>query len=163
MRQLNGRSNVKGVAFLDPYRDNLEWETVEALAQNRGFEVIINLPLHMAINRLLAKQVERNIEWEERIDRCFGTPEWRQIVYPSVEDMFGTVLTPKSGEAPELLLGLYLKRLKLAFGHVATPMLIRNTKNVPLYFIIWAGPHSAGLKGAEYILGGGEKLAAKRR
>jgi hypothetical protein len=43
------------------------------------------------------------------------------------------------------------------------PLLIRNTKNSPLYFIIWAGPHSAGLKGAEYILGGGEKLAAKRR
>lgn len=163
MKQLDGRRDVKGVAFLDPYRDNLEWETVEALARNKGFEVIINLPLHMAINRLLAKQAERNVEWEQRIDRCFGTQDWREIVYPSTQDMFGTVHAPKSEDTPDLLLDLYLKRLKLAFGHVATPLLIRNTKNSPLYFIIWAGPHAAGLKGAEYILGGGEKLAAKRR
>lgn len=163
MRQLGGRSDVKGVAFLDPYRDNLEWETVEALAQNKGFEVIINFPLHMAINRLLARQSERNIEWEDRIDRCFGTKGWRDLVYPRNEDMFGETLASKSDDAIDLLLRLYLERLKAAFGHVATPKLIRNTKNSPLYFIIWAGPHAAGLKGADYILGGGEKLAIKRR
>lgn len=106
MKQLDGRRDVKGVAFLNPYRDNLKWETVEALARNKGFEVIINLPLHMAINRLLAKQAERNVEWEQRIDRCFGTQDWREIVYPSTQDMFGTVHAPKSEDTPDLLLDL---------------------------------------------------------
>jgi hypothetical protein len=32
-----------------------------------------------------------------------------------------------------------------------------------LHFLIWADPHALGLKGAEYILGYGEKLARRNR
>jgi three-Cys-motif partner protein len=160
---LKSRREVKGVAFLDPYKENLDWETVEALAGTRKFEVIINLPLHMAINRILARGAERNAEWESRIDRCFGTESWREVVYPDREDMFGPLPPKKADGVPQRLLEIYIERLRLVFGEVATPRLIRNTKNSPLYFLIWAGPHKAGLKGANYILGSGERLALKRR
>jgi len=33
-----------------------------------------------------------------------------------------------------------------------TPRLIRNTKGGPLYYLIWAGPHPAGLPGANHIM-----------
>lgn len=161
--QIGSMPDVKGVAFLDPYKENLDWETVAALAETRKFEVIINLPLHMAINRLLKRGAERDEDYELRIDRCFGTDEWRKIVYPERQDMFGPLPAVKTDGVPQLLLDLYITRLKALFGEVATPRLIRNTKNSPLYFLIWAGPHKAGLKGAEYILGAGERLAAKRR
>jgi three-Cys-motif partner protein len=163
VRQIGTRSDVRGVAFLDPYGVSLDWATVAALAATKKFEVIINLPLHMAINRLLANGADRRPEWEARIDRCFGTDEWRQLVYPEKTDLFGVTASPKADGVPEKLLDLYVSRLEKIFKYVASPRLIRNTKKGPLYFLLWAGPHKMGKKGAEYILGSGEKLAKKRR
>lgn len=154
---------VKGVAFLDPYGANLEWQTVAALARSGKFEVIINLPIHMALNRLLKKDGARNPEWEEMIDRCFGTTAWRDAVYPKTVDLFGDTQHQKADGVPKMLLDIYMNRLKEVFSEVASPRLIRNTKNSPLYYLIWAGPHRRGLTGAEYILGHGEKLAKKKR
>ena len=97
------------------------------------------------------------------VDRCFGTDDWRDIVYPKITDLFGETQTAKADGVSEMLLQLFMKRLRTIFPEVATPRLIRNTKNSPLYYLIWAGPHSKGLRGAEYILGHGEKLAKKNR
>lgn len=77
--KIGGKREVRGVAFLDPYGPNLEWKTVVALAATKKFEVIINLPVHMALNRLLAKDSERRPEWEELVDSCFGTKDWREL------------------------------------------------------------------------------------
>lgn len=60
MRQIGGFQEVKGVAFLDPYGPHLEWQTLECITETKKFEAIINLPIHMAINRLLTKNSERN-------------------------------------------------------------------------------------------------------
>lgn len=161
--QIGGRREVRGVAFLDPYGPNLEWQTVADLAATKKFEVIINLPIHMALNRLLMKDSARRPDWEEMVDRCFGTTDWREIVYPKSTDLFGDTQAAKAEGVPELLLQTYMKRLRGIFPEVATPRLIRNTKNAPLYYLIWAGPHRKGLVGADYILGQGEKLAKKNR
>lgn len=163
IHQIGGYEDVKGVAFLDPYGPHLEWKTLEALAATRKFEVIINLPIHMAINRLLAKNVDRNHEWEAMVDRCFGTTEWRGVVYPEHMTLFGDIEAPKADGVPDMLLELYISRLKAIFPCVATPRLIRDTKQKPLYHLLWAGPHAKGKQGAEYILGYGKRLAKKRR
>ncbi|MCH1927434.1 hypothetical protein L6232_21780, partial [Shewanella sp. C31] len=63
-------------------------------------------------------------------------------------------------DARARLLGFYCQSLREAFGHVSQPKLIRNTKGHPLYYLIWAGPHPAGLKGANYVLSMGEKAAS---
>jgi three-Cys-motif partner protein len=154
---------VKGVAFLDPYGPNLEWETVATLAASKQFEVIINLPVHMAINRLLAKDAERNPEWEAMIDRCYGTTDWRDLVYPKVTDMFGDTTEAKADGVPDKLKDLYMTRLKAIFAETAPAKLIRNTKGSPLYYLIWAGPHKQGRIGAEYVLGSKNLLAKKNR
>ncbi len=163
MKKIGRISGVKGVAFLDPYGPHLDWKTLEALASTRKFEVIINLPIHMAINRLLAKKAVRNPAFEEMIDRCFGTSDWRAVVYPEHQTLFGGIDASKAIGVPDILLDLYVSRLKTIFPCVATPRLIRDTQKKPLYHLLWAGPHAKGLQGAEYILGYGEKLAKKRR
>ena len=163
IRQIGSLEKVKGVAFLDPYGPHLEWKTLEALAATRKFEVIINLPIHMAINRLLAKNVERNHEWEKKVDRCFGTTEWQGIVYPKHMTLFGEIEAPKADGVPKKLLDLYVSRLEKIFPCVAPPRQIRDTNKKPLYYLVWAGPHPKGKEGAQYILGYGERLAKKRR
>ena len=79
-------------------------------------------------------------------------PDWRTIVYQEGHNLFGPV-QKKAKDTSEKLLEWYRERLKGLFGNVSTPRLIKNTRGNPLYYLIWAGPHAAGLKGANYILG----------
>lgn len=152
-QNIGNRPNVRGVAFLDPYGANLEWETVAALGRTGHFEVLINLPLHMAINRLLVKDVSRRPEWEAMVDRVFGCEEWRREVYDTKTDLFGDTEEFKNDRVPHRLLQFYLHRLHGVFQCVApNPRLIRNTKGSPLYYLLWAGPHPKGLVGAAHIL-----------
>lgn len=147
---------VKGVAFLDPYGAHLEWATIEALAATKNFEVIINFPVAMAINRLITKSGDVPEGWAEQLNLCFGTEDWRTLAYQTSVDLFGNEVIMKQGNVAERLLDLYLGRLRDLFDYVATPRLIRNTRNAPLYYLIWAGPHALGLTGAEHILSEGE-------
>lgn len=153
--------NIRGVAFLDPYGAHLEWSTLEALAETATMEVVINFPVAMAINRLITKSGNVPEKWSDQLNACFGTDEWHALAYRRDTDLFGNEVTTKNGGVAESLLDLYVGRLKAIFPHVATPRLIRNTRNAPLYYLIWAGPNKLGLKGADYILKQGEKVARK--
>jgi three-Cys-motif partner protein len=150
--------NIRGVAFLDPYGAHLEWATLEALAATGTMEVVINFPVAMAINRLITRSGDVPDKWSDQLTACFGTDEWRALAYRRDTDLFGNEVTTKNGGVAEGLLDLYVGRLKGIFPHVATPRLIRNTRNAPLYYLIWAGPNKLGLMGADYILSQGEKV-----
>ena len=154
--------NTKGIAFLDPYGAHLEWATVEALAATKNIEVIINFPIAMAINRLIKRSGDVPENWSDQLNRCFGTEEWRNIAYTVETDLFGNEVPQKTGGVADRLLDLYMNRLNEIFPHVATPHLICNTRNGPLYYLIWAGPNKLGLKGADYILSQGKKVSRTR-
>lgn len=152
------RPGIRGVAFLDPYGAHLEWATLEALAATGTMEVVINFPLAMAINRLITRSGDMPEAWVEQLDACFGTDAWRTIAYNLHVDLFGNEVSTKKDDVSRQLLNLYLDRLKKLFRFVASPRLICNTRNAPLYYLIWAGPNKLGLEGAEYILGQGKKV-----
>jgi three-Cys-motif partner protein len=148
LSQSLSKGTHRGVAFLDPFGAHLSWKTIEALAATKLFEVIINFPLDMAINRLMKVDGDIPPSWRAQLDGVFGESDW-----------FLFAMGPrKRPDAKERLLKLYREKLKTAFGHVSQPKLIRNTKNSPLYYLLWAGPHRKGLEGADYILGMGERL-----
>ena len=149
IRQLAGHidtaPNLRGVAFLDPYGAHLEWATVQALAATGKIEVIINLPIAMAINRLITRDGNVPEKWAAQLDACFGTTEWRDLSYTeSPPDLFGKTTVSKGDGVAEKLLELYLGRLKEEFAFVASPRVIKNTRDTPLYFLLWAGPKKVG-------------------
>ena len=146
------RRTSRGVVFLDPFGMNVPWTTVVGLAEARWLEVIINFPLHMAIDRLLTRTAEIPETWQVRLDATFGSDEWRDLVYEKHADLLGDA-TSKREDAASRILKWYRGRLRAAFGHVSPAQLISNTKGNPLYYLIWAGPHAKGLVGADYILG----------
>jgi len=154
---------VRGVAFLDPYGAHLEWQTLEALAGTGTMEAMINFPVAMAINRMITKSGKVPENWSDQLTRCFGPEQWRDVAYRVERDLFGEEMVQKHGNVVERLLDLYMGRLRVIFPHVSSPRLIRNTRGAPLYFLIWAGPHRLGLKGADYILKKGEKVSKHRR
>lgn len=156
LSQRISKQTHRGVAFLDPFGAHLPWLSVEALAKTQVFEAIINFPLHMCINRLATVNPDIPKGWRDQLDNFFG-PRWYEEVYETQSSLFGDEIRKRS-DAPERLLNFYSAKLKLAFGHVSKPMLIRNTRGSPLYYIIWAGPHRKGLEGANYVLRMGERL-----
>lgn len=156
------KATHRGVAFLDPFGAKLNWDSVEKLAKTGLFEVFVNFALDMALVRMLKNSAELPQSWIERLDCYFGGREWFDEVYHRTDGLFGDGGLEKRSDYRERLLQLYRKKLQDAFGHVSAPRLIRNTRGAPLYYLLWAGPHPQGLKGADYILRMGERLPKER-
>lgn len=147
----------RGVAFLDPYGAHLHWKTLEALASTKKFDVIINFPLGMTINRLIKRDDEIPETWRAQLDLCFGSSEWRDLAFETKSGLFGEY-REKRPDAADRLLAFYIERLKEIFGNVSQPSLVKNTQGSPLYYLIWAGANPRGKPIADYILGLGEKV-----
>ena len=158
LSQKIAKATHRGVAFLDPFGAHLPWSSIEKLSKTGLFEVIINFPLDMAINRLMKLDANIPDTWKAQLDGVFGESDWMSEAYDTSGDFFG--VPRKRSDARERLLKLYLHKLRTAFGHVAKPKLITNTRGHPLYYLIWAGPNRLGLQGANYILGMSERLAS---
>lgn len=153
---------TRGVAFLDPYGPHLAWATVESIAATKKFEVLINFPLGMAINRLITRSGEIPEKWRVDLNSCFGSSEWEVRSYREQLDLFGDIQREKADNAGAQLLDLYCQNLGTIFAHVSRPSVVRNTRGVPIYYMIWAGPHPLGHKIAEHVLSLGEKVQVKR-
>ncbi len=160
------RAQHRGVAFLDPFGAHLEWRTVAALAQTGVFEVLINFPLDMCINRLMKVDGQLPPRWQAQLD-AFFPPGWWAQAYSNDKGLLADLLSDvdmprKRDDARDRLLAFYREHLRAAFGLVSQPKLIRNTRGHPLYYLIWAGSHPAGQKGADYVLSMGERLKRRR-
>jgi three-Cys-motif partner protein len=157
------KATHRGVAFLDPFGANLEWTSIEKLAATGIFEVVVNFALSMAIQRMLPNSGVIPDAWAKTLDAYFGSRAWFEEVYRERNGgLFNTSGFEKREDYADRLLQLYRARLKTSFGHVSTPRMIRNSKGAPLYYLLWAGPHSKGLEGANHILSMGESLGKKR-
>ncbi len=102
------RRMIRGVAFLDPYGPHLEWRTIEALGRTGKFEVIINFPLGMAINRLITRNGDIPERWRNGLNACFGSTEWERLVYREQPDLFGETTKEKVDDAAKRLLEYYV-------------------------------------------------------
>lgn len=155
------RKRNRAVAFIDPYGVSLSWEAVQALGETGAVEIIINFAWAMAINRLMVKGGDIPPNWRSMLNNFFGTEDWYALIYEKRDDLFGEH-TVKAADAGERILSFYLDKLRGCFGYVAPPMLVRNTRGNPLYYLIWAGPNKLGLKGARHVLAQGERISGKR-
>ena len=126
------------------------------MAKTGATEVMINFPMGMAIRRMMPASGDVPPGWEILLTTFFGSPVWKRYAYEEVEDLMGPRVR-KFADSEERLLDWYRERLRQAFGHVSQAQLIRNTRGGRLYYLIWAGPHPAGLLGADYILTGKHK------
>lgn len=157
------RSTYRGVAFLDPFGAHLGWTIIQTLARTGLFEVLINFPLHMAIARLMKNDADIPATWRAQLDNFFGSSDWVDDVYVIKTDLLGMSTTTKRADYMDRLLQRYRGQLRRAFGYVSTPKLIKNTRNSPLYYLLWAGPNKKGLQGADYVLGMDQRLPSGAR
>lgn len=134
-----GAWSCLNLAFLDPDGLGLEWATVAKLTEVRT-DLIIHYS-QMGLERNMPIEVEK--PEETTIDRFFGSRDWRKI-YCEWRDKTGL---------HRQLLDHYKQNLK-KLGYVEiegdeevwNEPLMRNTKNAPLYRLLFASRHPLGEK-----------------
>jgi len=149
---LQYKSKKRALCILDPYGLHLYWETILEAAKLRTTEIFLNFPI-MDMNRnVLHKDLlSADPEQIERMNRFCGSEEWQEILYK--EDMqmglFGNTYRTKIVDS-NIKLGDWFRveRLKKAAGFkfVPEPVLMRNSKGGPLFFLFFASHNETGPK-----------------
>ena len=157
IRVLNGDANIiiqeninrvnwndrRAIMFLDPYGMEVEWKTLQSIAQTRAIDVWFLFPLSG-----LYRQAARNITAVDDIKRraltsMLGTDDWLNELYspvPQITDLLGGLDAPEQRQRNADVAGLeqYVKnRLEQIFPLVAEPFPLpprRNPQRFSLFF-----------------------------
>lgn len=134
-------SSRRAVVFLDPAGMQVDWDTLESLARTGALDVWIWFPLGIGINRMLTRSGEIDPSWEARLNRIFGTNEWRDAFYRTerTDTLFGEADETNKIATPQNIAAFFNERLRTLFPAVATsPCIMHNSKNNPLYALCFA-------------------------
>lgn len=111
------KSNMLSLAFIDPTGLNAKYDLLKELAGKRT-DLIINFPLGMAIKRNMKQSF--GIE-ESAMDEFVGDKGWKNC---SNENEF---------------VKYYENRIReLGYTYIEPGRMIRNNKNVPMYYLLFA-------------------------
>jgi three-Cys-motif partner protein len=131
----------------------VEWKTIEAIAQTKAIDLWILFPL-MAVNRVLKKNGDLDPIMKAKLDGIFGESDWYDEFYPKKTQLglFGDETRVEKVSFEEI--GQYfVRRLKTAFKHVAeNPLLLLNSLNNPLFLLCFAAENQTAVKIAQFIL-----------
>jgi three-Cys-motif partner protein len=131
------------LTFIDPTSMQAKFSTIKNLTQGLRMDLIINFPLQ-AINRSYAYALQGH---NQKYDDFFGTNEWKTILREYSD--FRSIGTR--------LLDLYKNQLRsIGYGQIndltdeqssgSGEILVRGPKNIPLYYLVFAGKHKIAYK-----------------
>jgi three-Cys-motif partner protein len=157
------REQRRAVVFIDPFGMQVDWTTVEALANTQAVDLWLLYPVS-AINRLLSREGVRFEQWKARLDRVFGGGSWFDAFYrrsqskPSLfEPDPGEVYT-KSIDIDGLTRFMVSKLESCYAGVVKQPLVLKSPKGHPLFALCFAAANQRGaqvaLRIANHIVGG---------
>lgn len=147
-------SKTRAVFFLDPYGMEVEWTTIEAVAATKAADLWILFPLGVAVNRLLKRNYPPTGGWADRLTVFFGTDAWKTEFYPkrTQTTLFGEEETQQKEANWDQIQQYFIRRLETIFVKVApNPLVLRNSKNVPIFLLCFAASNSKGARTAVKI------------
>ena len=147
----------RAVIFLDPFGAQVNWETVQVIADTEKCDTWILFPVS-AIRRLLPRRGEvRSQGNEARLTKVFGDESWRDRQHPSEQvSLFGE-LEIQTDSGVRAIVDLYRSKLERAFTRVApVGRTLRNSRNSPMYEFLFAVGNPSGaptaIRIADHIL-----------
>ncbi|RKU19406.1 hypothetical protein C6503_08080 [Candidatus Poribacteria bacterium] len=151
----------RALVFLDPYGMQVEWATIESIAETQAIDLWILFPLG-TVNRLLKNDGEIRPALQARLDMFFGEHGWYDAFYQSAKQLSLFDEEDRWQKAGNIFVAIeqyFIDRLQSVFNGVATnPLILRNSKNVPLYLLCFAAGNQKGapiaVKIAQEILEG---------
>ncbi len=108
--------NRRAVVFLDPYGNQVAWETIEIIAATNAIDLWYLFPAGLGVHRQISSSGNHEGR-EASLDRLLGTPEWRTafISRKSENDLFGQPRETASVASPEAITEFMIKRMKSVF------------------------------------------------
>lgn len=136
----------RAVLFLDPFGMDVEWSTLEAIAQTGAIDVWYLFP-YAGLYRQAAKDADAlDADKQESITRLLGTEEWRQLFYTPKRqaNLFGGDNGDERDVDHHQMLDFVSRRLKELFSAVTTPKILyqggglKNPSGAPLFALYFA-------------------------
>ncbi len=137
----------RAVVFLDPYGIAVQWTTIEKLASTKKVDIWMLFPASGVI-RMLPRKGPPGEAWSRRLTELFGDESWRDEFYQEEcrEDLFGKHMAVNRKVTEDTVSKYLLRRLKKIFaGVVDEPLILRNSRQSPLFMLVFAAgnPHGA--------------------
>jgi three-Cys-motif partner protein len=133
--------NRRAVLFLDPYGMQVEWTTIEKVANTGAIDLWLLFPLGIGVNRLLPRSGVVPEGWRNRLDLFLGSDDWYRAFYQveTTTNLFGEEETTVAKAGIETIGKYFVERLKSVFPGVAPkPKILMNSMNCPLYLFCFA-------------------------
>jgi three-Cys-motif partner protein len=133
-------ANALGITFVDMLGLNVWLSTLKDLTVNRRMDLVITLQVHDFTRNALSASSEQ--QGTERFDRFFGSPDWRQVVADCASRQ------AVNADIATALTGYYTQRLAtIGYPYVhELHVLMKNTRNAPLYRLVLAAKHEQAVK-----------------
>lgn len=131
----------RGVLFLDPFGAQVDWGTLEAIAEYKALDTWILFPTSAIARMLPNSKVLGDIseQWSSTLTRVYGNESWRNLytVSPDKELFAEFADKPRLYRIPGVrgLIKIYKDQLRDLFGtrFLNQSKTLRNSRNSPLY------------------------------
>lgn len=168
-----GVAGMRGVIFLDPFGMEVEWSTVEAIAETQALDCWYFFPLSGLYRNAPHDRSKLERSKEEKLDRVLGTSDWRERWYHHAverKDMFETETDAVRRADVDAIEAYVSERLSTVFkGVVMPPVRLRHNNNAPMASLFFAvsnpSPKAVALakRIAGYILKPGSSSQTRSR
>lgn len=118
------------LAFIDPW-NHMPFDSIAHLARRQPTDLIITFH---------TTAIKRNAHQDNAaVDALLDDPNWRHDYYESLTDVSSTTTSSLIENFQNRL------RQRLRHTHFGSPMAIRNSNGVPIFYLLFASRHSRGL------------------
>ena len=161
----------RAVVFLDPFGNQVEWGTIEAIAATMAIDLWYLFPAGLGVHRQIGRNARVDADKEASLTRLYGTAEWKTVLISEEQspDLFGSENRHSvKTSSPALATEFMIKRMKSVFrGGVLDEWLVLGRKRHHSYSLIfaWANPSDGARKAgaiARAVIRSGEHGRAKR-
>jgi three-Cys-motif partner protein len=108
----------RAVVFLDPFGNQVEWKTIEAVAATEAIDLWYLFPAGHGVHRQIAENAQVDADKEASLTRLYGTDEWKSVLTSeeASPDLFGDVRRRSiKTSSPAIATDFMIKRMKSVF------------------------------------------------
>lgn len=134
-------SDKLAVMFLDPFGSQVEWETIEAIAQTERIDLWYLFPAGLSVNRQISRDGKINFFHEAPINRIFGNNDWKEKIVKirTSAGLFETITEGEKIAGPAEITQIMIDQMQGVFGGgVLTKWLPLGRNNSHWYSLIFA-------------------------
>jgi three-Cys-motif partner protein len=107
----------RAVVFLDPFGNQVRWETLEAVARC-PIDLWYLFPSHLGVNRQISNSGFVEAAKAQSLDRVFGTAKWRErfLAPEKKTDLFGETESSRKLTNADIVTRFMIERMKTLFA-----------------------------------------------